>query len=128
MRDELLTVRQAAEALSLSIHTIRAWIADRKIGYVKLGKAVRVKRSEIDRVLTAGSVEAIDHDRWARFAAEHLIGAAVPAVLEPVRTGAECFSGASLARLVCTEPGCTQTATSNVHYCYAHGRQRSLAR
>ena len=36
-----LTVRQAALELNVSVHTIRAWIYNRRIGYVRLGRAIR---------------------------------------------------------------------------------------
>lgn len=51
-----LTVVQSAEALNVSVHTIRAWIARRRIGHVKLGRAVRVPQAEIDRLLSHGEV------------------------------------------------------------------------
>ena len=39
-----LTVRQAALELNVSVHTIRAWIYNRRIGYVRLGRGdTRVK-------------------------------------------------------------------------------------
>jgi excisionase family DNA binding protein len=38
----LKTVQEAAAALGLSVHTIRAWIATRRIAHVRLGRAVRV--------------------------------------------------------------------------------------
>jgi excisionase family DNA binding protein len=50
------TVDQAAEALNVSKHTIRAWIANRRIGYVRLGRAIRVPVGEINRLLTSGTV------------------------------------------------------------------------
>ncbi len=53
-----LTVRQAAEALSLSEHTVRAWLANRKLGYVRLGRAIRIPAAEIERVLNGGWVPA----------------------------------------------------------------------
>jgi len=52
------TVPQAAEDLSLSIPTIRAWIGARKIGVIRLGRAVRIPPSEIDRLLRDGFTPA----------------------------------------------------------------------
>jgi len=46
-----LTSQQAADALGLSVHTIRGWTAERRITVVKLGRAVRIPSSEIDRLL-----------------------------------------------------------------------------
>lgn len=58
MEGKPLTVRQASEALSLSEHTVRAWIASRRIGIVRLGRAVRIPSTEITRILTAGMIPA----------------------------------------------------------------------
>ena len=56
------TADEAAEELGLSIHTIRAWIANRKIGYVRLGRAIRIPAAEIRRLLDANAVPA-EHRR-----------------------------------------------------------------
>jgi excisionase family DNA binding protein len=50
------TVAEAAAQLNLSKATIRAWIAQRRLGHVRLGRAVRIPAEEIDRMLTAGYV------------------------------------------------------------------------
>ncbi len=54
----MLSVSQVAEALGLKPATIRAWIAQRKLGHVKLGRAVRVPRTEVERLLREGAVPA----------------------------------------------------------------------
>ena len=51
-----LRVARAAEELGVSIHTVRTWIAQRRIGHVRLGRAIRVPRSEIERLLEVGFV------------------------------------------------------------------------
>ena len=56
----LRTVEQAAAELCVSVHTIRAWIARRKIGCVRLGRAVRIPKSEITRLIEQGMVPALD--------------------------------------------------------------------
>ena len=38
--------------------TVYAWIADRRISHVRLGRTVRILPSEIARVLEAGTVPA----------------------------------------------------------------------
>lgn len=53
------TVAEAAQALGVSIHTIRAWIAQLRICYLKLGRAVRIPQTEIDRILLAAIVPPI---------------------------------------------------------------------
>lgn len=50
------TVEQAAAELNLSRATIRAWIAQRRLGYVRLGRAIRIPADEIQRLLDAGYV------------------------------------------------------------------------
>jgi len=50
------TVEQAASELNLSRATIRAWIAQRRLGHVRLGRAIRIPADEIRRVLETGYV------------------------------------------------------------------------
>lgn len=52
------TVEQAAEELNLSKATIRAWIAQRRLGHIRLGRAIRVPVAEIQRILQSGFVPA----------------------------------------------------------------------
>ena len=60
MTPQLRTVEQAAADMCVSVHTIRAWIARRKIGSVRLGRAVRVPVSEIERLVERGTIPALD--------------------------------------------------------------------
>jgi excisionase family DNA binding protein len=52
------TVKQAAEELNVSVSTIRAWVGQRRIGCVRLGRAVRIPSGEIDRLLETGFLPA----------------------------------------------------------------------
>jgi excisionase family DNA binding protein len=52
---KLLTVPQAAEALTLKPKTIRAWVAARRIVCVRLGSALRIPASEISRLIEEGT-------------------------------------------------------------------------
>ena len=54
----LLTVKEAATRLGLSVACIRAWIARRRIVIVRLGRAVRVPEDEIRRLIAEGTVPA----------------------------------------------------------------------
>lgn len=54
----LLKVPEAAETLALSQKTIWQWIGERRIGVVRLGRAVRIPQSEIDRLMEEGSTPA----------------------------------------------------------------------
>ena len=61
MRDALkrpLTVREVADALGLSIHTIRAWISQGRLTHVRLGRAIRVLPSAVEAMLSNCTVEA----------------------------------------------------------------------
>jgi excisionase family DNA binding protein len=56
LHEKNLTVSEAAEALGLRAGTMRAWILRRKIGYLKIGRAVRIPESTIRRILEASFV------------------------------------------------------------------------
>jgi excisionase family DNA binding protein len=55
---KLLKVPEAAEMLTLSQKTIWQWIAMRRIGVVRLGRAVRIPLAEIDRLTSEGTTLA----------------------------------------------------------------------
>jgi excisionase family DNA binding protein len=55
---KLLKVPEAAGMLALSQKTIWQWIGNRRIGVVRLGRAVRVPLSEIERLLEEGETPA----------------------------------------------------------------------
>ena len=62
MRDALnrpLTIKEAADALGLSVHTVRAWIRQRRLTHVRLGRAIRVLPSAVEAMLRGGTVEAV---------------------------------------------------------------------
>jgi len=65
MTGKLLTVQQAADALSLSVHTIRAWVGQRRLAHVRLGRAVRIPETEIVRLLDRGTVPAAQAAKFA---------------------------------------------------------------
>jgi excisionase family DNA binding protein len=48
---ELVTVIEAARQLSLAPVTVRSWVGQRRIAAFKLGRAVRIPRDEIARIL-----------------------------------------------------------------------------
>jgi excisionase family DNA binding protein len=53
--ERLLTGAQVAEMLKLKLGTICRWIAQRKIGSVKIGdRAVRIPVSEIQKLIERG--------------------------------------------------------------------------
>ncbi len=55
-RGELLTIEQAGEYLGTGGRFIRRLVAQRRVGYVKLGRYVRLQRSALDAFIEAGRV------------------------------------------------------------------------
>ncbi len=53
------TVSEAAEELGLSVHTIRAWVASRRLAHLRLGRAIRIPAAEIRRVIEESTVPAV---------------------------------------------------------------------
>ena len=54
----LLNVKETAQLLGLEVSTIRAWILHRRISYIKLGRAVRIRLSDLQALIQAGTVPA----------------------------------------------------------------------
>lgn len=55
---ELLTLPEAAGILKLKVSTLRAWILRRKVPYIKLGRSIRLRRSDIDALIEDALVPA----------------------------------------------------------------------
>jgi excisionase family DNA binding protein len=55
-KDSLLTAEQAAERLAIRESTVRAWVHRRQIGYVKIGRSLRIRASEVDDLIENGFV------------------------------------------------------------------------
>ena len=54
---KLLTTKEVATLLGLSDETVRRWIQNRRIRYVKVGaRAVRIDEDEIQRLILQGTV------------------------------------------------------------------------
>jgi excisionase family DNA binding protein len=53
--NELLTVPEAAALLRFKVSTIRAWVCQRCIPYVKLGRLVRIRRSDLEALIAGSS-------------------------------------------------------------------------
>ena len=59
----MLTPPQAAEALGVSIHTVRFWIYRRKIDFVKIGRSVRVSEATVQKIIDRGTMPALEDRR-----------------------------------------------------------------
>jgi excisionase family DNA binding protein len=55
---ELLDVRESAEYLRLKVSTLRAWILQRRIPFVRLGRRVFLLKATLDRLIERGTVPA----------------------------------------------------------------------
>jgi excisionase family DNA binding protein len=56
---QLLTAKEAAEFLCLSENTIRQWIWQRRLPVVILGRAVRLRREDLEQLIERNRQEAI---------------------------------------------------------------------
>ncbi len=57
--DELLTIEQAAERISMSARYVRRLVAERRIVSYRLGRAVRIDPADLAAHIVAGRVEPI---------------------------------------------------------------------
>jgi excisionase family DNA binding protein len=62
LRERPRTVQEAADELGLSVHTIRAWIASRRLSHLRLGRAIRIPAAEIRRVIERSTVPAVQEE------------------------------------------------------------------
>jgi excisionase family DNA binding protein len=53
---ELLTVEQAAERLGMSVRHVRRLLAERRVAYHRLGRAVRLHPADLDAYVAATRV------------------------------------------------------------------------
>jgi excisionase family DNA binding protein len=50
----LLSVREFAEALNVTVSCARRWALERKIATIKLGRLIRIPASEVERLVECG--------------------------------------------------------------------------
>jgi excisionase family DNA binding protein len=58
MITELLSLKEAAEGLKISIHTLRAWAYQRRIPIVKLGRRTLLRKEDIENFINKNVIEA----------------------------------------------------------------------
>jgi excisionase family DNA binding protein len=54
MPDEFYTAEELANYLKVSSQTVRAWIRERKVKAVKFGRAWRITKDEVQRLVREG--------------------------------------------------------------------------
>jgi excisionase family DNA binding protein len=58
--DALLSIPEAADRLGTPIRFVRRLVAERRIGFTKVGRYVRFTYAHIDAFIAAGRVEPLD--------------------------------------------------------------------
>jgi excisionase family DNA binding protein len=58
MKEVLVTLEEAARQLGMKTVTLRMWASQRKIARCKIGRAVRIPQSEIDRIIESSLIPA----------------------------------------------------------------------
>jgi excisionase family DNA binding protein len=61
--DSFLTVADVAELLKLNQQTVRNWIDQGSLPALKVGRRVRIRRSDLDRVLEQGRTTSVGAPR-----------------------------------------------------------------
>lgn len=56
MDKALLDVREAAAALGISRHTVRSWVFQRRIPFVRIGGAIRFRHEDLRQFIDAHTV------------------------------------------------------------------------
>jgi excisionase family DNA binding protein len=54
---ELLDLKEGAKELRLSIHTLRAWIFQRRIPFVRLGRRVLLRKQDVEDFVNKNLIE-----------------------------------------------------------------------
>jgi excisionase family DNA binding protein len=62
-RGTRLSVVEAAKEMGISVHTLRAWVRQRRISYLKLGRRVLLEPQDVQRFIDANRVEAVSFER-----------------------------------------------------------------
>ena len=53
---DLLNLREGANELRISIHTVRSWIYQKKIPFVRLGRRVLLRREDLENLVNQNLV------------------------------------------------------------------------
>jgi excisionase family DNA binding protein len=58
--DEYLTVNEIAEHLKINPQTVRNWIGAGTLPAVRVGRRVRIRRADVDRLLAQGATATVE--------------------------------------------------------------------
>lgn len=84
LEDSFLTVAEVAEILKLNQQTVRNWIDQGSLPALRVGRRVRIRRSDLERLLEAASTAASGAQEAGPSAEDFWSGEAV-GLAEPVR-------------------------------------------
>ena len=56
---ELLRAKEAAQLLNVSENTVRMWIWQKRLPVIRLGRAVRLRRQDLEEIIERNREEAI---------------------------------------------------------------------
>ena len=56
---QILTLQEAADHLRVSPHTVRAWVYERRIMPVRMGRLIMFSEEEIERFIERGKDEGL---------------------------------------------------------------------
>lgn len=59
---ELVNLEEGAKELRISIHTLRAWIYQKRLPFVRLGRRVLLRRADLENFVNKNVVEAQERD------------------------------------------------------------------
>jgi excisionase family DNA binding protein len=54
---QLLSVKEAAERLNISVFTLRGWISQRRVRYVKLGRRTMFRPGDLEDLINGAVIE-----------------------------------------------------------------------
>jgi excisionase family DNA binding protein len=84
LEETFLTVAEVAEMLKLNQQTVRNWIDQGRLPALRVGRRVRIRRSDLERVLEESSITVPGSPgRGTRPSAEDFWGGEPIAVLDP---------------------------------------------
>ena len=53
--DKLMSIPEFAQCLGVSNSCIRRWVLERRVGFVKIGRLVRIPATEYERIVAEGT-------------------------------------------------------------------------
>jgi excisionase family DNA binding protein len=59
----LLSVPEAAELLGIKVWTLRQWLSQQRIAFIKIGRLTKLKQEDITAFINRNRREAVSHDR-----------------------------------------------------------------